>query len=124
VITLPAAAAARIQSHVAGEEGPSGGIYDWARALGGIALHGTIGAVWFLRPDGTFWQFEELGDPISPLPSQLETGALVLGSKRHPWISALLPARSVNAVSCHACNGIGYWEPGFFCGACGGLGWL
>jgi hypothetical protein len=99
---------------------------------GGIALMGTIGSVWLLRPDGTLWDVDDdFGRPLTPLPNELEAEALVWGTRRYAWLAELLPARPSDAVTCVACDGIGQPgnapvpSPGYrpLCPDCRGLGW-
>ena len=99
---------------------------------GGIALMGTIGSLWLLRPDGTIWDVDDdWGKPLAPLPEQLHTTALAAGVERHPWLSELLPERPDGAVDCSTCRGKGKLFPknavvggsGIFCPDCSALGW-
>jgi hypothetical protein len=100
---------------------------------GAIALMGTIGTIWMLRPDGTFWEADEdFGKPLAPLPRELETTAIVAGTERFPWLKELLPARPPDAADCSFCEGRGQFVPtnalpgskGIFCSKCQALGWL
>jgi hypothetical protein len=87
---LPTEIAARIARCVQGEDGPDLGIDQEARTHGAIALMGTIGMIWGLRPDGSFWMFDQDFEvALEPLPADCETQALVWGARRFPWLSAL-----------------------------------
>src|SRR6476619_172614 len=102
-----------------------------AARYGGIALMGTIGATWLLRPDGTFWDVDDdFGKPITPLADEHHVSALVYGVKRYPWLGVLLPQRPVGVPDCIGCGGCG-WIPSaqasdgeIQCALCKGLGWL
>jgi hypothetical protein len=90
-----------------------------AARYGGIALMGTIGAIWLLRPDGTFWDVDDdFGKPLTPLPEDNHLIALVWGKERYPWLSELLPPRPADAVTCGNCRGLPV-----MCPECRGLGW-
>lgn len=101
---------------------------------GAIPLMGTIGAVWLLRPDGTFWDVDsDFGKPLARLPEELEIQALVAGTKRYPWLAELLPARPASAEDCRLCSGTGQVRPsnvtgrdedGVLCPNCNALGWV
>lgn len=91
-----------------------------------LPLLGTIGEVWLLRPDGTFWRADsDCGLALEPLPESLHVSALVAGSRRYPWLAELLPSRPVDVPDCGACRGSGRSGPAgkMFCPLCGGLGW-
>ena len=86
---------------------------------------GTIGTIWGLRPDGSFWQFDEdFGIELAPLPEELEVQALVFGSDRHLWLKALLPVRPESAAPCTLCGGRARLGEVSLCAACHGLGWI
>lgn len=129
---LPAKIAQRIDEAIA-----SGGrgfpIDAEARGHGAIALMGTIGSIWMLRSDGTLWDADaECGKPLTPLPDELRTTALVAGAERFPWLSEVLPTRPPDATDCAVCAGRGVIVPtnalpgssGIFCPNCQALGWL
>jgi hypothetical protein len=128
VIDLPASIKDHIERCVAGEDGPRYAIDDEARSHGAIALMGTIGMIWGLRPDGTFWQFDaDFGTPLSPLPEELQINAIVYGEKRHPWLNPIVPVRPATATSCQACEGRGAFPVTVgevLCSNCHGLGWV
>ena len=122
MIDLPPEVAARIQRLVDGRESH---FNDVCLAHGGIMLFGTIGSLYMLKPDGTFWQAEDETSPFSPLTSAHEISAIVLASRGpYPWLSVLIPPRPNSAIECTDCSGIGYWSPGWVCGPCRGLGWV
>jgi hypothetical protein len=100
-----------------------------------LPLMGTIGSVWLLREDGTFWDVDSdlTGKPLSPLPKASEIQALVLGAQRHPWLSELLPKRPHTARDCRTCRASGRFHPsnasanageGLLCPDCNALGWI
>lgn len=128
MIHLPAVVRDRIERCVAGVEGPNFGIDDEARMHGAIALMGSLGAIWGLRPDGTFWEFDEGCEvPLTVLPEEREVLALAYGAERHLWLAPLLPIRPSIASDCTFCNGnrrfsvaVGY----AMCPECSGLGWF
>lgn len=104
-----------------------------ARAHDALALMGTIGSTWLLRPDGTLWDTDEdLETSLTPLPEELHVVALVAGAERYPWLQDLLPKRPGGAVECSTCAGrgrVGYADAadsdrGVFCPACRALGWV
>jgi hypothetical protein len=91
-----------------------------------LPLMGTIGVVWLLRSDGTFWKVDsDLGVPFEPLPENLHITALVYGTERYPWLASLLPSRPVDSVACAHCRGTGRLgaDGAFFCPDCDALGW-
>jgi hypothetical protein len=67
-MTLPGHIADRIRESIA-QGGRGFQIDEEAGGHGAIALMGTIGSTWMLRPDGTFWDADaDLGKPLTPLP--------------------------------------------------------
>ena len=100
-------------------------IDDEARGHGAIALLGTIGATWMLRPDGTLWDADaDSGKPLTPLPEKSKIMALVWGVERFPWLAELLPQRSYASVDCAECEGRGrVGATPILCPTCQGLGW-
>jgi hypothetical protein len=91
-----------------------------------LPVFGTIGEVWLLRPDGSFWRSDcDSGLPLEPLPQDLHTMALVAGTKRYEWLKELLPPRPAAAVDCSDCRGSGRLGPEgvVFCRRCDALGW-
>ncbi|MCE9638423.1 MAG: hypothetical protein K8T90_22200 [Planctomycetes bacterium] len=131
-MVLPAHIAQRVREAIAGG-GVGFPIDDEARGHGAIALMGTIGAIWMLRPDGTFWDADaDWGRPLTPLPDELRIIALVAGVRRFPWLAELLPMRPTDGTDCPVCAGIGVivhagsapGSSGFFCPTCQALGWL
>ena len=128
MIDLPVNVKERIERCVAGDEGNHLHWDDLAREHGAIGLFGTIGLIWCLRPDGTFWQIDnDFGLPTEPLPKELETCAIVYGVERYPWLGELLPIRPVAATACSVCDGRGRFSITVgivLCSACRGLGWV
>ena len=130
-MTLPPHIADRIRTIVL--EGRGGGIDEEARSYGAIALMGTLGSTWLLRPDGSFWDVDaDFEKPLTPLPDELRITALVAGSERYPWLAELLPDRPDTARDCDKCRGRGTIipfgaapsTPGVFCSDCSALGWV
>lgn len=127
---LPAHIAERIRSAVAGTSTEGGHIDNEAARYGGVALMGTIGAVWLLRPDGTLWDVDDdSGRPLVPLAAEWHHAALVCGAERYPWLAELVPPRPDDAVTCGKCGGRGKVAvsesdgSGFFCPGCYMCGW-
>jgi hypothetical protein len=92
----------------------------------GLPLFGTIGEVWLLRADGSFWKVDsDFGRELEPLPENLQTIALAAGKERYPWLADLLPSRPDIAITCSDCGGRGRFGPGniLYCHSCGALGW-
>jgi hypothetical protein len=130
MLSLPDHIARRIREVIAAQ-GPYA-IDDEARTHGAIALMGTIGAIWMLRPDGSLWDADaDWGKPLTPLAEELHTMAIAAGVERHPWLAEILPERPAHAVECTAGQGTGRIVPpnalpssgGFLCSACSALGW-
>jgi hypothetical protein len=124
---LPRAIAARIESAIDDLEAkPVGHInYEGIRDRA-LPLFGTLGEVWLLRSDGSFWRADsDVGVSLEVLPEELHTIALVAGTERYPWLRDLLPIRPVDAVDCSCCNGTGRLGPGnvLRCRSCMALGW-
>lgn len=93
---------------------------------GALPLFGTLGEVWLLRADGTLWKADsDFGVPLTPLPENLHTIALVAGAERYSWLKDLLPQRPAEAFICRECGGRGKTGPGnaLFCRSCNALGW-
>lgn len=127
---LPARVAERIRGWVSDTPKGSFDVDEEAARYGGISLMGTIGSIWLLRPDGTFWDVDDdWGKPVQPLSEQFHTTALVAGSERHSWLRELLPQRPNAAVDCSQCAGTGKLRPVgapehfAYCPRCHGLGW-
>jgi hypothetical protein len=121
---LPAHIAERIRQTVAAVT-PDLYIDEEARGHGAIALMGTLGAVWMLRPDGTFWTADaDFGMPFEPLPTEWHIPALAYGLKRFAWLAELLPQRPADARDCPFCGGSRFLGPyEVLCHPCNGLGW-
>lgn len=124
-MVLPPAIAARIERCVRGEDGPNLAIDQEARTHGAIALMGTIGMTWGMRPDGSFWMFDQDFEvELEPLPANCETQALVWGARRFPWLAELLPVRDSQHEDCASCAGSGQLSATWMCPRCDGLGWV
>ena len=122
---LPEAIAARIEAQLRAEDASDAGIDREARTHGALALMGTIGMIWGLRPDGSFWMFDaDFEVELAPLPADCETQALVWGARRFPWLAELLPARGSDNEDCTACRGTGFLSATWMCPRCDGLGWM
>lgn len=98
-----------------------------------LPLYGTLGQVWLLRTDGTFWMADsDFGLELQPLPEKAHVSALVYGAERYPFLRPLIPIRPADAASCTACaaEGLVVLESVIPAGAktacceCHGLGWL
>ncbi len=108
------------------------GIDKEAAGHGALALMGTIGAIWMLRPDGTLWDADaDFGRPLTPLPPDLHVQALAYGAERYPWLAELLPPRPDESTDCEGCHGTGCVpmpavrpDGRLLCRGCQGLGWV
>jgi hypothetical protein len=122
-VNLPQHIRERIREEIA--RGGGLAIDEEARRHGAIALMGTIGAIWMLRPDGTLWDADsDSGKPLTRLPDGSWTLAVVWGAERFPWLAELLPPRPQDAVSCSDCAGRGrVGSTPVLCPTCEGLGW-
>ncbi len=128
MVTIPPYIAQRIQDAVA--RGGGFAIDEEARQHGAIALMGTIGTIWMLRPDGSVWDADADSDkPFQPLDERCHLMALAVGVERYPWLRELLPQRPADAIDCATCKGTGKVGPttvvysGAICPACDALGW-
>jgi hypothetical protein len=104
-----------------------------AAAHGAIALIGTLGALWMLRPDGSLWNVDDdTGVPLTPLPEHEHTLAIVYGVERYPWLAEVLPQRPTEPTNCKRCGGRGAYPvestprggTTILCADCSGLGWV
>jgi hypothetical protein len=120
---LPEHVSRRIAETIA--QGGGLGVDEEARGHDAIALMGSLGALWMLRADGTFWDVDADADkPLQPLPEALHTTALVAGAQRHPWLAELLPMKPPGARECETCGGRGMLSASrIFCPHCDALGW-
>jgi hypothetical protein len=121
---LPTHISERIRDAIA-RGGGGKGIDEEARGHGAIALMGTLGSIFMLRPDGTFWDADaDWGKPLAPLTEEWHIKALVWGVERFPWLAELLPPRPSDASSCPECGGSGHLgNSPVLCSRCEGLGW-
>jgi hypothetical protein len=106
---------------------PIGHINFEGLRYGALPLFGTIGEVWLLRADGSFWRADSDGGlELEPLQESLHAIAVVAGAKRYPWLADLLPRRPAGAIDCSHCGGVGRLGPdnALFCHTCGALGWV
>jgi hypothetical protein len=130
-VALPVEIAQRIRSVVASTPKEGGHLDNEAARYGGVALMGTIGAVWLLRPDGTLWEVDDdFGRPLVPLRPEWHHAAVACGAQRYPWLAGLIPPRPLNAVQCATCEGRGRIgagsssdDGGVFCPECHARGW-
>ena len=128
---LPEPIAQRIQAILARTSTLGGHIDNEAARYGGIALMGTIGAVWLLRPDGTIWEVDDdFGRPLAPLAPEWHHAAIACGVERYPWLADLVLPRPAGALPCATCGGHGTLrsgpradERGLFCPHCHARGW-
>jgi hypothetical protein len=130
-VVLPEHIAERIWSIVASTPTVGGHIHNEAARYGGVAVMGTIGAVWLLRPDGTLWEVDdECGRPLVPLALEWHHAALKCGAERYPWLADLVPRRPADAQPCATCRGYGKIRSensdggGILCPHCHARGWL
>jgi hypothetical protein len=133
VMKLSQSVSEKVAAAVAGQGALGFVIDDEARSHGAIALYGSIGVIWGLRPDGTFWKFDEdLGLLLTPLEEEWEHTALVLGAERYPWLSEAIPPWPSGAIACASCKGTGWvgkpvagshYSRGLPCPHCKALGW-
>jgi hypothetical protein len=66
-MTLPSHIVDRITTILATMDTEGFHVDHEAARYGGIALMGTIGATWLLRPDGTFWEVDDdFGRGLAP----------------------------------------------------------
>jgi hypothetical protein len=130
MLILPPHIAQRIRDVVA--RGGGFAIDEEARQHGAIALMGTLGSIWMLRPDGTLWDaYADTDKPLQSLEDRFHLMALAMGTERYPWLCELLPQRPADAIDCPYCKGAGEIVPanavhgsgGFLCTACDALGW-
>lgn len=92
-----------------------------------LPLMGTIGEVWLLRADGSFWRADsDWGLELEPLAANLHTMAIVYGMMRYPWLKDALPPRPPDALVCGDCEGTGQVRANLvvYCSVCGALGWV
>jgi hypothetical protein len=130
-MVLPEHIAQRIREIVARTSTSGGHIDNEAARYGGVAVMGTIGAVWLLRPDGTVWEVDDdFGRPLAPLPPEWHHAAIARGAERYPWLAALVSSRPAGAIACATCFGDGRLrtaaspdEGGVFCPQCYARGW-
>lgn len=122
---LPAHISGDILAWVAETPQDGGHVDNEAARHGGLALMGTIGAVWSLRPDGALWEFAgDFGRPLVPFDERFHTAAPFAGTRSHPWREELLPSRPSDAVECDTGVGQGVTAAAAYCSHCSALGWL
>ena len=112
MVVLPALVVSKILRALRGEGSLSFAIDDEAREHGAIALMGTIGCIWGLRPDGSLWQFD----------ADFEFAALAFAAG-----TDIFGANCRFATLCLAgtvCPGPKNPMLPMFCAACLGLGWV
>jgi hypothetical protein len=131
-VELPAHIADRIRALVASTSTVGHHIDQEAARHGAVALMGTIGSLWLMRPDGTLWDVDDdSGKHLQPLPPELHLTALVAGAERYPWLAELLPSRPLDALDCTTCRGRGrlhgnppHQDHYVYCTHCSALGWI
>jgi hypothetical protein len=108
-----------------------------------VYLDGSIGYDSAITSTGEVWVNEyELDGPNAfqgewrPAGAKDRIGYLVIGTRNHPELRALLPERTTSAQGCPSCKGTGdiYFPttdadtlvpvPGLICVECAGLGWV
>ncbi len=125
MVELPPTVITEIFRVLNGEGSLQFAIDDEARGHGCIALMGTIGCIWGLRPDGSLWQFDaDFQLPLSRLLPELTLLALIAGSQRYAWLAPLVPARPDGSIDCPVCPGPTNPSLPVFCACCLGLGWV
>lgn len=107
-------------------DGSPGSLSDDGLAL---MVDGGLGYGCFVSPEGDAFVEEYFEEPTRRDGTRRgQIKALVLGMRRHPVLSELLPTRPEDAVSCDACTGEGFLKfngvPYFICHQCCGLGWI
>jgi len=130
-MVLPERIAEQIRAIVASTPTVGGHIDNEAAKYGGVAVMGTIGAVWLLRPDGTIWEVDDdFGRPLVPVPPEWHHAAVACGAERYPWLADLVPPRPADAIPCSTCHGRGKLrtaarpnEAGVLCPQCYARGW-
>jgi hypothetical protein len=121
-VILPSDISSRVQACVESQELVPFVVDPEVREHGSIVLMGTIGEIWTLRPDGTFWRFDE-DMRVTPLPQELHLRAISWGKLNFPWLGALIPSRPAAAVDCPDCDGRGGFSNLAVCPMCSGTGW-
>ena len=125
---VPPKISERIQQEIAAlADEPIGHINYEGIRFNALPVWGTIGEVWLLRSDGSFWTVDsDAGVPLAPLRDDMHTTALVAAVGRYPWLQELLPSRPTGAIDCGECGGTGRIGPrgARFCPSCNALGWL
>jgi hypothetical protein len=98
-----------------------------APGSGALPLYADPGGVIGIRPDGTLLEWTHDSGEGEARPVEDRTRmliALVAGARRYPDLRGLLPTRSPGAVDCR-CREIPECVSGlFWCGQCGGIGWI
>jgi hypothetical protein len=89
------------------------------RDLGGTGCLRTSGEIICLGIDDE--------GPVTTLDPSMELSLLVAGSKKYPWLGALLPVRCPTDRDCPVCRGRGQLLLGqggsIYCSHCNALGW-
>lgn len=104
---LPKSIKQKIESVVSNKLESDRIIDEEARGYGAIALLGTLGEIWALRPDGSFWSIFDEKSVMEPLEEKHIKMAIAVGIWRFPWLKSLLPEKSFDDVECPYCKGLG-----------------
>ena len=102
---------------------------SWAREATCLPVYCDWTHAFGVRADGTMLAFEHDPKPGCSPERRVVTDlrelniALREGTKRYPWLEALLPPRPTDAQDCSMCSGTGRVPEPLIC-YCGGAGWV
>lgn len=106
-MNLPESIRQEIEAVVSNKQKSDRIIDEEARGYGAIALMGTIGIIWALKPDGSLWRIFDENNVIEPLEEKNIKMAIAAGMWRFPWLKTLLPERTSDDIECLHCKGVG-----------------
>ena len=104
-MVLPEHVAERIRSLVASTPSSGGHVDNEAAKYGGIAVMGTVGATWLLRPDGSLW---EVDDEHWPRIEGPRLRRLASSTHRRPTLYAETPVSAVTLPATGELPGLAY----------------